>query len=407
MNEKVEINDSFEENEEDYQKINSRKSDNQEDILKQDKKNQGNIELYTNKEDKLFGDIHLHDRHAKQTNNILWRLIKISTCLGIFVIIEFIGSNASNSVGVLTISAELFNHLIKSIITIISIVIIQNPANEVMTYGYHRSEIISSLCSILIVLVLSIWIVINSIQMIMTPRQINENLMVLFSVLGLCFNLTIRYLKESNPVPDLDEGKFLKNYNEDNLNTPLLEEYLGLEHSDKEITIINKKEKKNIEVKETIHLICDILQSSLTIIASILIYFFQLNHPFIKIIDDICGISFFIIMCIIGYPTTKECIDILMEASPENINAKSLYQELKEVVGVIDVHDIHLWSLSIGIPCISMHLLTNTPQKSLEGAMKICKRYGIIHCTIQVEDNNEGRRLSFMKCEHNDDNGIH
>ena len=54
------------------------------------------------------------------------------------------GSIISDSVGVLTITAELFTDLIKSLITIISILIIQNPTNEVITYGYHRSEIISS-----------------------------------------------------------------------------------------------------------------------------------------------------------------------------------------------------------------------------------------------------------------------
>lgn len=53
-----------------------------------------------------------------------------------------------------------------------------------------------------------------------------------------------------------------------------------------------------------------------------------------------------------------------------------------------------------------MHILTDKPQKSLEGATKICKKYGIKHCTIQVEDRNEARRLSFIKCDEATDNKL-
>ena len=321
------------------------------------------------------------------------------------------GSIISDSVGVLTIAAELFTDLIKSVIAIISILIIQNPANEVMTYGYHRSEIIASLCSILIVLVLSIWIVEDAIEIIKMPKQINGKWMFIFSVLGLFFNLIIRYIKDLSPVPDVDEGKFLKNYSKDKrLNTPLLEDYLGIEDKDKDkIVIENMTQKQLIKMqkKEQIHLICDVSQSSLTIIASLLIYFYDVRFPLIRLLDDICGFTFLLIMLILAWPIAKDCIDILMEAAPREIDIKTLYSELKEVPGVINIHDIHLWSLSIGRPCISFHILSNSPQKSLEEATKICKKYGITHSTIQVENNNEGRRLSFIKCDLAEGNDIH
>ncbi len=347
-----------------------------------------------------------------QSNIIKKSLYKIIIYLIIFTIIEFIGSNTSNSVGVLTITAELFTDLIKSIITISSRLIIEKPADEIMTYGYHRSEIIASLCSILIVLVLSIWIVVDSIEIIMMPRQIDSVQMIIFSVLGLCFNLFMRYKKDSNPVPDLEEGKYFKNYTKTTQNlelqSPLLEDYLGLES--KESNVIEKMSQKQIikiQKKETIHLICDVTQSILTIIASILIYFFQVNYPLVRLIDDICGFTFMIIVLIISVPIIKDCMDILMEAAPMDIKIKNLYNELMEVNGVINVHDIHLWSLSIGRPCITLHILSSYPQKSLEGATKVCKKYGINHCTIQVEDNTQERRVSFVKCDLEYDNNIH
>ena len=405
MREKIEIDDSFEEKEKDTENENKKREDDNEANIKNDIDILA-IKTFKTETCKEDDDCkNFQDKISQQTCNILKRLLKISIYLIIFTGIEFVGSYSSNSVGVLTITAGLFTDLIKTLITIISILIIQNPANEVMTYGYHRSEIISSLCSILIVLVLSIWIVDDSFETINLPKQLNGKLMIIFSFLGLCFNLIIRYIKGLNPVPDVDEGKFLKNYNDDkDLNTPLLDDYLDLAAKDDDKIVkenMAKKQLEKIQHKEYIHLICDISQSLLTIIASLCIYYYELRFPWVKYIDDLCSITFLIIMLIITWPITKECIDILMEAAPREINIKTLYNELKDVNGVMNIHDIHLWSLSIGRPCITMHILSNNPQKSLEGATKICKKYGINHCTIQVEDSNEARRLSYNECDMN------
>ena len=350
---------------------------------------------------------------SHQSDIIKKSLTRIIIFLTFFTAIEFIGSITSNSVGVLTIAAGLFTDLIKSIISIISILIIEKPANEVMTYGYHRSEIIASLCSTLIVLVLSIWIVVDTIEIIMMPRQIDALEMMTFSIIGLFFNVIMRYIKDKFPAPDVDEGKFFKNFENTRnveLKAPLLEDYLGIE--DKENNIIEKITQRqilNLQHKETIHLICDITQCLLSIIASILLYYFQIRYPLVKLIDDLCGFTFMIIMLIISVPITIECVDILMEAAPRDINTKNLYNDLKNVYGVVNVHDVHLWSLSIGRPCISLHILSDFPQKSLEGATKVCKNYGISHCTIQVEDNTSAqrRRLSYVGCEQENENNIH
>ena len=346
-----------------------------------------------------------------QSNVIKKSLTKIALYLVIFTIIEYIGSITSNSVGVLTITAELFTDLTKTIITIISILIIEKPADEIMTYGYHRSEIIASLCSFLIVLVLSIWIVVDSIEIILLPRQINSIHMIIFSVLGLCFNLFMRYIKDLNPVPDSEDGKYFKNYantRKTELEQPLIDEYLGLEAKDSNvIEKMSQKQLVKIQKKETIHLVCDTIQSILTIIASLLIFFFQFNYPIVRIIDDICGFTFMAIVLIISIPILKDCIDVLMEAAPRDIKIQNLYNDLMDVNGVINVHDIHLWCLSIGRPCITLHILSNYPQKSLEGATKVCKKYGINHSTIQVEDYNQERRLSYNNCQLEYDNNIH
>ena len=415
MKEKLEIEDSLEEDEKD-----SEKQKNKTPVLNDSMKDINIKTIKTSLSIKFHDDEfcqNYQNRVAQQTRNILIRLTKISILLAFFTGIEFMGSYFTNSIGVLTISAVLFTDLIKFIITIISILIIENPANEIMTYGYFRSEIIASLCSMLIVLVLSIWIFTNSIQKIPVPRHMNGKLMLIFSFMGIFFNILVRYIKGLGPVPDVDEGKFLNNFNkekelENNLNTPLLEEYYDIENKDNNKDKLSEKKMEKINLtklqqRELIHLLCDMFQSILVIVTSFLIYYYDTTiHPYIKIWDDVCGLTFLIIMIIISWPIAVDCIDILMEAAPNDLDIKQVYNEIKNVEGVLDIHDIHFWSLSFGRPCITMHILTDKPQKSLEGATKICKKYGIKHCTIQVEDRNEARRLSFIKCDEATDNKL-
>ena len=412
MKARLEYDDSFEEEEKDSDKPKEKSpilngEQNEINILKI--KTTQTVECKDNNNCRNY-----HDRIAEMTKNILSRLIKISIVLSIFTGIEFIGSYFSNSIGVLTICAILLTDLIKFIITIISIIIIQNPANEIMTYGYFRSEIIASLSSMLIVLVLSIWICTNSIKQMTVPRNMDGKLMIIYSFVGIFFNIVVRYIKGLGPVPDVDEGKFLNNFNkekemENNLNTPLLEEYIGLQDKESKNEIILEEKMMRMKLtkiqhRELIHLLCDMSQCLLVLLSSFLIYYWDTAlHPWIKICDDLCGITFLIIMLIISWPIGIDCIDILMEAAPSDIDIKTLCKEIETVPGVINIHDIHFWSLSFGRPCITMHIFTDMPQKSLEGANKICKKYGIKHCTIQVEDKNEARRLSFLKCDESND----
>ena len=87
--------------------------------------------------------------------------------------------------------------------------------------------------------------------------------------------------------------------------------------------------------------------------------------------------------------------------------AEKLYCELQKVIGVINIHDIHIWCISIGRPSISLHILSNSPQKTLEQATLVCQKFGIHHCSIQVEDNTQIKRLSYVHCNHQSDNDIH
>lgn len=303
----------------------------------------------------------------------------------------------------MTDAAHLLSDLAGFLISMFALFIATRPANKSLTYGYHRAEVIGALASILIIWILTVWLISEAINRIFHPREIVGVLMMVVASLGLLFNFIMSRVLAYNPAPNFAEGQTLKTVKQDQevdpeegLETPLLGE--GNEKNDDENPVIRAT---------YIHILGDMIQSFGVLLAAIIIYVFQDTHPGIRIFDPICTFCFAIIVLCTTVPVSMTCIRVLMEEAPEEINTEKLYNELVKVVGVVNVHDIHVWQVSIGRPCISLHILSDSPQKSLEQATLICKKYGITHTTIQVEDNTQIKRLSYIQCTHYEDNDIH
>jgi len=83
----------------------------------------------------------------------------------------------------------------------------------------------------------------------------------------------------------------------------------------------------------------------------------------------------------------KQSVAVLMGGVPEGLDPDEVEESLLEVPGVLAVHDLHIWSLSVGKPSLSVHLYCRDDASHvLAAANKMCARkYNIHHSTIQVE----------------------
>lgn len=117
------------------------------------------------------------------------------------------------------------------------------------------------------------------------------------------------------------------------------------------------------------------------LIASLVIYFF----PEFTIVDPICTFVFSIIVFFTVTPITKNCVSVLMEGSPKEIDIEHLVKDIHKKANVKEggVHDFHLWQISVGKYALSCHIDSSEPMKTLKLVTKLCKdKYGIDHVTI-------------------------
>jgi zinc transporter 2 len=149
-----------------------------------------------------------------------------------------------------------------------------------------------------------------------------------------------------------------------------------------------------------IHILGDMIQSAGVLIAALIIYFFQDTHPRVRIVDPICTFGFAIVVLCTTFPVSRDCFYVLLESTPRDLDIESLYNDLSSIEGVISVHDIHLWNISIGRPSIALHIICENPDIQLKIATQTCKKYGIKHCTIQTETKE-------CNCKHEEENDIH
>ena len=324
----------------------------------------------------------------KQQDKAIRKLIWVCVICTIFMIIEIIGGYLANSIAIMSDAAHLLSDLLGFLISIISIYISRKVAKNNMSYGYHRAEIIGALVSIVLIWALTLWLLYEATLRIITPPLVDGFIMIIVSIIGFSFNVIMGIvLAKSGVAHSHGLKKCDHDHEHDHEHEHNSDEEIRLHTEDE-----NENKNSNVNLRASfIHILGDALQNIGVFIAGIIIYFL----PRYSIADPICTYIFSIIVGFTTINILKDCIFVLMEGSPVDIDIEELESDLREIKGVKEIHDLHVWSLSIGKTSLSCHICCDNPQKTLKKAKKmIQKKYKIDHITIQVEENNNMNQLS-------------
>lgn len=342
-------------------------------LNKQKEINNNNNSFNQEEEDSLSSEQeNYHHDHNIDQNDAMKKLFYVSIVCLIFMCIEIIGGYLANSIAIMSDAAHLLSDLFGFAISIISITISKKVATNTMSFGFHRAEIIGALVSVTLIWGLTLWLLYEATVRIINPVQVDSIIMIIIAVIGFLFNVIMGIVLSWNGIGHVH---IMHNHKHD-------EEHEH-EHNDDDDEHDHKK-NKNVNLRAAlIHVIGDALQNIGILIAGIIIYFF----PSYNIMDPLCTYIFSIIVGFTTISILKDCISVLMEGVPMETDLNSIEKDLKSIDGVIDIHDLHVWCLSIGKISMSCHLSCKNPQKTLVIAHKLLKKkYKISHTTIQVED---------------------
>lgn len=293
--------------------------------------------------------MHSHNHNNREKN------IKTAVFLNVaFTIIEVVGGLWTNSLAILSDALHDFGDSVALITSLIAEKKAKKPADTKRTYGYQRLSLFSAFFAGIVLVAGSLFILSEAIPRLLNPEHTNAQGMIGLAVLGIVVNgLGMWRLKRG------------QSQNEKVLSWHLLEDVLGW---------------------------------SVILIGGIIMFFWD-NH----IIDPIMTVGFTAFVLWGVSRNIKSTFNIFMQGVPEHIDIESLKQSLRKIKGVIDVHDIHVWSLEgetdifTGHVVVKNHVLQNPDNAKKKIKQELAKHH-IEHSTVELESE---EFCSGIECENN------
>jgi len=255
---------------------------------------------------------------------------------------EVIGGFLTNSLALLSDAGHMLADLAALALAMLALWFAARPATTTKTYGYYRMEILAALANGVALVVISLVISYEAFHRIKQPEAVQGFQMLLIAAGGLAVNLVSAWVLYSASEENLNmRGAFL-------------------------------------------HVIGDALGSVGAIIAGILIWKWGLT-----LADPIISVAMCLLILYSSWQLIRESVNILLEGTPSHLNVLAIVDAMHEVPGVIDVHDLHVWTIRSGLEALSAHVKIKPEASHRETLDALQDRlrsdFNIGHLTIQIE----------------------
>ena len=263
-----------------------------------------------------------------------------------FALMELFGGLFSNSLSLVGDSFHMFSDVLALGASMVAIYFEAKKPTEKFTYGFLRLEVVVAFLNGIVLMLISVGMIYESVIRFFNPREIDFGSMFFIALIGLIFNIVITWILFSST-----------------------------------------KKENNINIKSAmLHFLGDLLNSVGVIISSIIIYFTNFVY-----IDIIMSVVISVIIFIGGYKISKEAFFILMEAVPSEVDLNTLRNELLNIDGIKNIHELHVWKNDNEEISFTAHILLDNYEKHnnyriINEIKEKLTVYDIFHMTVQIEN---------------------
>src|SRR5688500_17685644 len=287
---------------------------------------------------------HTHS-HLREASRQTIKRLSISLFLTLaFVVIEAGAGIFANSLALLTDAAHNLTDVIALGLTWFAVRVTSQPANAQKTYGYHRAGILVALLNSTTLVLISLGIFYEAYRRFMSPPDVDSGVLIGVGLIAVLIILATALLIHRGSEHDL------------NLRSAF------------------------------VHLMGDVLSTVGAVIAGVIIYFTNANW-----LDPLVSVLIGFLILYNAWGILRDVIDILLEATPRDVDIQAMVKDIAQVDGVLGIHDIHVWSLTQSLRTMSAHILTDDVHISAGAEIQhqinelLMHRYKITHATLQLE----------------------
>jgi cobalt-zinc-cadmium efflux system protein len=287
------------------------------------------------------------DPHSRRM--LGWALVVCAA----FLVVEVVGGVVANSLALLGDAAHMATDCAAYAIALWAARIARRPPNERSTFGYGRAEILAALVNGATLIAASGWIVFEATRRMFDPQPVEGRTVVLVALAGLLANLVI-------------------------------------------IVFLARADRSNLNVRAALlHGLTDALSSVGVLAAGIIVSLTGFTRA-----DGIASYAIAALVLWGSWRLVREAADVLLNTAPAGLHADRVAGAMLEVDGVMEVHDLHVWSVHAGSPALSAHVrAASWVDRDLllaELARQLASRFGIRHTTLQVAGDRATRPLDMV-----------
>ena len=291
-----------------------------------------------------------HDGHSHGAGVTNEKKLTIALVLtGGFLLVEVIGGILTQSLALLSDAAHMLTDVLALVIALIAIKIGRRAADHQRSYGYRRFEILAAAFNAILLFGVAIYIFYEAIQRFLHPPEIQTTGMLVIAAIGLVVNIISMMVLRGGADNSLNmKGAYLE----------VLSDMVG-----------------SVAVIVGAGIIAYTGWRQVDAVLAVLISLWVLPRTWRLLVDS---------------------TQVLLEGTPAGVDVAKLRADLSGLPTVLEVHDVHVWSITSGQHSLTAHLdVSAWPTNTilLEAAHEIAMDHGITHATFQVEGGHVGGPL--------------
>jgi cobalt-zinc-cadmium efflux system protein len=284
----------------------------------------------------------LHSHHDRSASGraLVWSLAATSA----FVVIELASGFRAHSLALISDAGHNATDALALLLAWFAVYLQGKPADESRTFGYHRAGVLAAFVNAATLIILSGWIIFESWRRLLNPVAVNETVMLTVAAGGMLLNGGIMVGLRRSGANDINiRGAF-------------------------------------------IHMLGDLVGAAAIVVGALIIRVSGWMQ-----IDPALSVLISVLIIWTAWDITRESLNILLEGLPRGIELKNVTEAVRRIDGVLDIHDLHIWSIGSNSHAMSCHvLIADMPPSQSEHILHrlnhmLGDKFHVHHTTVQFE----------------------
>jgi cobalt-zinc-cadmium efflux system protein len=289
---------------------------------------------------------HAHDAGRGQARRALVLALAVTAA---YTIVEVVGGFLTGSLALLADAVHMLSDNVAIALALVAVWLAGKPSTHARTFGYKRAEVLVALANGVTLVALALWIFYAAVRRLGNPPEVLGSWMLAIALAGIAVNVSAARI------------------------------------------LHGARGGLNVEAAFR-HVLADLLGSLGVVAAAVVV----LATGWLEA-DPLAGMLIGVLVLVSSWTILRDSTRILLEAAPAGIDTQAVGDRLARAPGVVEVHDLHIWTITSGFPALSAHVLVRRGEdchgrrQELETLLQ--REFGIEHTTLQVEHAEERGRL--------------